>query len=599
MEMENTNIVYYKYSESGIKKRNIKLWSDILNYLKDDLEISFKERFYLYESDIVIPKCYCGSILKFIDMKSGYREFCSKTCMYNSSSIKEKRKETCIIKYGVDNPSKLDLFKEKVKITNNINYGVDYPLQSSVIVNKNKKYFMNKYGVDNPSKLKETREKASNTMMDKYGVKHAMLNKDIKEKLSLYFMDKYGVDNPSKLKETREKASNTMFNRYGFKHALQNKDILNKVFLTNISKYGFKSYTSTNKYKESIRDSINYKNTLIVNNDRYELIDSNISEYKILCKSCESEFSIQRQLWRRRDIQKIEICLNCNPIVSGVSVSEKDLLNFITENYKGEIIANHRDKYEIDIYLPELKIGFEYNGLYWHSELNKSKNYQFDKNKYFSDGGINIVNIWEDDWNNKKDIVKSMILNKIGNSNRIFARKCVIKEVDNKFVRYFLVDNHIQGFVGSKIKLGLFHNGELVSLMTFGGLRKSLGQNSKENDYELLRFCNKLNTSVIGGASKLFKHFTRNYNPNNIMTYSLNCHSDGNLYKKLNFDYIKETGVNYFWVKNSIRSHRFNFRKDKLVSQGFDKNKTEVEIMYDRGYYRIFDSGSKKWEINI
>ena len=114
--------------------------------------------------------------------------------------------------------------------------------------------------------------------------------------------------------------------------------------------------------------------------------------------------------------------------------------------------------------------------------------------------GIQLFHICEDDWIYKQNIIKSMILNKLGkSSNKIYARKTEVKEViDNKLVREFLDNNHIQGFVGSKIKLGLFYKDELVSLMTF-----SKRTFMKNEDYELVRFCNKLNTNVIGGASKL------------------------------------------------------------------------------------------------
>jgi hypothetical protein len=130
--------------------------------------------------------------------------------------------------------------------------------------------------------------------------------------------------------------------------------------------------------------------------------------------------------------------------------------------------------------------------------------------------------------------------------------------------------------------------------MTFGNLRKNLGQKSKEGSYELLRFCNALNTSVIGGASKLFKYFIKNYDFKEIISYSDNSRSNGNLYKILGFENINET-INYYWTKNDIRYHRFNFRKDKLVKKGYDPNKTEIQIMSDLGYIRIFDSGTKKW----
>ena len=209
------------------------------------------------------------------------------------------------------------------------------------------------------------------------------------------------------------------------------------------------------------------------------------------------------------------------------------------------------------------------------------------------------MHIWEDDWNYKKDIVKSMILNKLGKTpNKIFARKTEIKEInDNKLVREFLDINHIQGFVGSKVKIGLFFENELVSLMTFGNRRVAMGKKlTNKGEFELLRFCNKLNTNVIGGASKLFKYFIKNYNPIEITTYADRSFSQGELYRTLGFTFIGKTQPNYYYVINKHKKHRFNFRKDILIKQGFDSNKTEHEIMLERKIYRIYDSGNLKFE---
>jgi hypothetical protein len=195
-----------------------------------------------------------------------------------------------------------------------------------------------------------------------------------------------------------------------------------------------------------------------------------------------------------------------------------------------------------------------------------------------------------------------MILNKLGKtSNKIYGRKTEVKEItDNKLVRNFLETNHLQGFIGSKVKLGLFFNDELVSLMTFGKRRVAMGKKStNDGEFELLRFCNKLNTNVLGGASKLFKYFKNNYNPKEITTYADRSHSIGGLYKQLGFDFIGTTTTNYYYIIDGIRYHRFNFRKDKLIKEGFDPNKTEHQIMIDRKIFRIYDSGNLKYELHI
>jgi len=122
-----------------------------------------------------------------------------------------------------------------------------------------------------------------------------------------------------------------------------------------------------------------------------------------------------------------------------------------------------------------------------------------------------------------------------------------------------------------------------------------MNSKSKEGEYELLRFCNKLNTNVVGGSSKLFKYFIKNYTFTEITTYADRSHSQGNLYKILGFDFISKTPPNYYYVIDGIRKHRFGFRKDVLVKEGYDKNKTEHEIMIERKINRIYDSGSLKY----
>ena len=254
---------------------------------------------------------------------------------------------------------------------------------------------------------------------------------------------------------------------------------------------------------------------------------------------------------------------------------------------------------ELDIYIPSKNIAIEYNGLYWHSELYKSNDYHLNKTEECEKFGIQLIHIFEDEWLHKQDIVKSRLKNILGlTENRIYARKTEIKLVSSKDSKIFLDNNHIQGNVNSSIKLGLYYNNELVSLMTFGNLRKNLNSKSEEGKYELFRFCNKLNTTVIGGANKLLKYFIGIYNPKEIISYADRRWSTGNLYEKLGFSFIHNSEPNYFYILNNKREYRFKYRKDVLVKNGFDKDKTEKEIMLERGIYRIYDSGNKKYVLS-
>lgn len=277
-----------------------------------------------------------------------------------------------------------------------------------------------------------------------------------------------------------------------------------------------------------------------------------------------------------------------------------EFINFISSSYMGDIIYNFEieEGYVCDVFLPKEGIGFNLLGLFKNCDLNVKWNNQLTILKKFNSNGYKMVQIFEDQWVNKGDIIKSRISQLIGNSNKIWARKCKIDEInDNKLIRDFLESNHIGGFIGSGVKLGLFHNGELVSLMTFGNLRKSLGQKSEEGHWELIRFCNKKNTSVIGGASKLFKYFIKKYQPSYITSYADKMWSDNNnMYEKIGMTFIRETKPSYFYIVGGMRKNRFNYRKDKLLTFGFDKSLSEYEICKMCGIRRIYDCGTIKYD---
>jgi hypothetical protein len=293
-------------------------------------------------------------------------------------------------------------------------------------------------------------------------------------------------------------------------------------------------------------------------------------------------------------------CVKCSN--NGISKNEKEINNFLTNL---NIVTKTNDKkildgLELDIFIPSHNIAIEYNGLYWHSEQYVTLNHHLNKTELCEEQGIQLIHIFEDEWLFKQDIVKSRLKNLLGlNDSKIYGRKCIIKEVSSKDSKEFLNKNHIQGNVNSSVRLGLYYNNELVSLMTFGKGRIALGGSVIENSYELLRFCNKLNTSVIGGADKLLKHFIKVYNPKEIISYADRRWSKGDLYEKLGFNFIHNSKPNYFYIFDKKRKYRFGFRKDILIKQGFNEHKSEHEIMLERGVYRIYDCGNKKYIFKV
>jgi hypothetical protein len=430
--------------------------------------------------------------------------------------------------------------------------------------NNVKETFNRKYG-GSPIRDKDIKKKIEQTNLERYGVTNIFKDSEyIKSKTK----DKLGVTNPNQLNSVVEKRKSTNLNKYG---------VTNTLLLDDSRKN-------------------NHSSKLINFNEKYKglnVIDDSGDYVKLKCNNCNGEYDIDRSLLFYRFKNKINPCTICNTVSELKSIKEKEVIDFLSSlglNFiKGDRdILNGK---EIDILIPDFNIGIEFNGLYWHCEKYVDKDYHLNKTNVCESKGIHLIHIFEDEWVNNKDIVKSRLKNLFKlTENKVYGRKCIIKEVNTKDKTKFLNDNHIQGTIGSKVNLGLYYNDDLVSIMTFGKGRVVM--NGVKNEWELLRFCNKINHSVIGGASKLFKHFIKNYNPNQLISYADRRWSQGNLYNQLGFNKTHNSTPNYFYVVNNEREHRFKYRKNLLVESGFDIKKTEREIMYDRGIYRIYDCGN-------
>ena len=282
--------------------------------------------------------------------------------------------------------------------------------------------------------------------------------------------------------------------------------------------------------------------------------------------------------------------------VSSQEIKIRKFLDSIDIQY----IANDKQKIfpkELDIFIPEHNLAIEINGIYWHSDKFKDEKYHINKLTDCENAGIQLLQFYDTEIDNKFDIVTSMIRNKLGKTkNKIFARKCEIKKVDKQASKSFQESNHIQGYVPSSIELGLFYNDELVLLTTFGKPRFN-----KNYEYELLRFCNKLNTSVIGGASKLFSYFLKNYfqRGEKIVSYANIRISDGGLYHKLGFIEKGKTDPNYFYFKSNRIYTRYQCQKSKLpklLGDEFNSNLTEKENMNNNDYKIVYDCGNYVFE---
>lgn len=253
---------------------------------------------------------------------------------------------------------------------------------------------------------------------------------------------------------------------------------------------------------------------------------------------------------------------------------------------------------EIDIYIPSHKLAIEIDGQYWHSEqIRPDPKYHLNKQLACEKLGVKLIHIFEYEWNKLESRQKIINLLKysLTPSERIYARKCIIKAISYEQSKEFIDKYHIQGSTSDSIRYGLFYNNRLLSVMTFGSCR--FGNNA---EYELVRYVSLPGIIVIGGASKLFRAFIKDYSPNTIISYSDIQKFSGNLYKNLGMQFIGTTEPGYVWVKGS-KDHtevlqRYQCQKQKLIDKGLQKyGDTEDKIMYNLGYMKIYNCGNRKY----
>lgn len=429
--------------------------------------------------------------------------------------------------------------------------------------------------------------------------KYVELHKDeINLKRSNSLKESFKKKTPEQIKLEHEKARQTNLLRYGetsFSKTKQGREICSRNM--KLTKRDFDE-----KYKNEF---LIPKYKQICEDDDLELVEFRTRfDCTVKCKKCGTEF-VCKTLGYLTESTTTKRCRVCYPFDTFLSTTKfEDEFRVFVDSLGVNYIKNHRSliyPYEVDFYFPEQKIAVELDGLFWHCELKKDDNYHLMKTEKCNDKGVQLIHIFEDEWIHNRDICISRIKNILGFTPiKIGARKCEIKVVSKNEEIEFLNINHIQGFVPSMVAYGLYYNNELVSLMSFGSYRRNLGRKQIDNEYELLRLCNKINYNIIGGASRLLKFFIKVNNPFKIISYADRRWSLGDVYEKLGFKFIRNTKPNYFYIFGTKRKNRFGFRKNILIEKyNCPQNVTEKEFCFQQKWYRIYDCGNKLYEFVI
>jgi hypothetical protein len=494
--------------------------------------------------------CTCGNELV---SEKDFNQFVCHAC--RKSKREETRKKTTLEKYGVDHISKLQSVKDKYKNT-----------------------CLEKYGVEHSFKSIEVQEKRIATIVDRYGVVNPFQSNEIRDKIKESTQMRYGVDNYSSTEECKRKRIATSLVNYGTEYPLQNKELRDKLRLTRIKNYlnafDEEQISAISNIKQIYEDEhVNGGNTISYISKKYRI-----------------PFNYLKSLLNDLDLSIVRRYYT--------SQGEQILFDYISSIYKGMIIRNDRkvlgNQFELDIFLPELNFAIEYHGSYWHSNINELKHH--DKATLANEKGIRLLQIFDFELEEKEELIKSIIKSHLVNNTKIFARKCKVKEITAKEYREFVEENHLQGYSPAKIKLGLFHENELVSIMSF-----SKPRNSDKYDYEMIRLCTKKETTIVGGATKQFKYFLDNYEFDSVVTFADRRFFDGSIYENLGFDYSHTTKPNYWYTSGSDKISRIAAQKHKLkdlLKEKFDPELSEKDNMISSGYRIVHDAGNRAFLFN-
>lgn len=256
---------------------------------------------------------------------------------------------------------------------------------------------------------------------------------------------------------------------------------------------------------------------------------------------------------------------------------------------------------EIDLYLQDLRFGVELHGLRWHTTRTRDKDYHRTKWETAEKAGIRLIQIFEDEWHDKKQIILDRLSAMLGCGQRFDARKCTVEILETAQAKDFLNRTHTQGAGAASLYYGLRFQGEIVAVASFGKARTG-GMTSVTNDgsWEVIRYASI--GRVRGGFGRLFKRFLGDVSPTLVISYCDLRYGDGKLYQATDFVLDGVTEPDYWWVPNGKieRIPRYVTQKHKIkdhpvLGAFYSPDKTEAQVCADAGWERIYGVGHQRW----
>lgn len=571
MILEQETISKFGYNPSSLSKGSNKKICTRCDYCGASIEISNKVR---NKSTLLLDKDSCS--------KCKYKKMAELNVIrYGVSNVSQiddvinKRRKNLLNKYGVDSYLKTDDFKAKKKESMLDRYGVEHALQNQII--KNKQVESASYTIE---QAKISRAK---TCTERFGSMTYLGSDLAKSKIRDTVLKKYGVDNVFKVKSTQEKAKQTNLSKLGVEYPLQSKEILEKVKNTSRLKYN----TDFPCQSSIVRERINQTNT-----DRYGNVNPMLNEdvskkaretairngtIKIYDGKTIAELSEEHNIAYSTMTERIrELGVDKALLMKSKENLLEAKLRFILDELGVQYTQHARVNGRwTDFLIEEHKLILEADGLYWHSDAILDKNYHIIKKQDYNNSGYRVMFFRQDEIENKLSIVKSLIINAVSLSKKIYARKCNISTLSPERAKKFFNNNHLMGS-GAGQTFCLEHGPDIVAAIQVKRI--------KNNNYEISRFCTLSGMSVVGGFSKLLQTVVNKLKPDNLITFiDMRYGGNGAYLKELGFIEHKSY-PSFRWTDGSGTFHRLKFS---------DKEGRENNL------FKIWDCGQKKFSISF
>lgn len=496
----------------------------------------------------------CGKQIEIKNIGAyGVPKTCSRECTNKLKHINMMK--TMKSKYGATNPSQIKEFRDKAdeskkqhskesdekrRKTMIERYGVAYPMQSEELRAKIESTNIKRYGATNPSKNSEIQDK----------IREHHLSEEYKEAYRKTSRNHYGTDFPAQSEEIQNKMKETCRKRYGHDYAIQNESIKMKM-----SETMRKQYEANPALKEKLKNSIH--------------------------QACLASYGVD---WPCQLPQCREAS---NHSISNQNREFGERLQNLGFDITYE---KHIESYSYDVCIESLKVVIELDPTYTHNSIGnhwsskgKSITYHKDKSGIAANHGYRCIHVF--DWDDKDKILSLLI-----NQEHIYGRKCDIKRVSRYECDKFLNSYHLQGSCrGQSYRYGLYHDGELVSVMTFGEPRYT-----KKYNWELLRLCTKPGIVVLGGPNKMIKRFIHEADPSSIISYCDISKFSGSVYNNLGFKQDHMSPPAKVWSKNNRKINDTLLRQrgyDQLFGTSYGKGTSNEELMIQNGWLPVYDCG--------